>query len=263
MTRILITGGAGYVGSVLTRHLRGRDFDVEVSDPLVKPSTQDMTRHYQYFRIPQMNTYDAVIHLAAHSTVAACEADPAGAIDNNILQTIRLARQMSFQTLIFASSGSVLDCNTVKLYDTTKRTIEQALPYIYPKAHILRFGTVCGVSPAMRGELLLNGMVRDAVRTGAITVRNPHAGRPVLFFPDLCAAVDRILSGDCPPGLYNTASFQTSIGGWADMVAGVTGASIVEEGPCPHYSFKMVPPLTGTEPEKVIKELMEYWRKRK
>lgn len=264
MTRVLITGGHGYIGSLLTRHLRAQDIDVEVSDPTVKNfGTRDMTRHYQHFRCPQLNTYSHIIHLAAHSSVAACEADPSGAIDNNILNTIRLGRQLSEQTLIFASSGSVLDANTTRLYDTTKSTAEQVLPYVHRDTHILRFGTVCGVSPVMREDLILNGMVRDAVRTKVVTVRNPHAWRPVLFFPDLCAAVDDIIAGHADPGVRDLASYQARIGGWADMVAKITGAEIVDDGLTPHYDFKMaVVPKSLTSPEKVINELVGYWRAR-
>src|ERR1700676_658785 len=120
MTRVLITGGAGFVGSYLTRHLRASDFDVEVSDPTVKNTSIDHSRHYQYFRVPNLNIYSAVIHLAAHSSVAACEADPQGAVNNNLLDMIHLARKMDDQIFIFASSGSVLDGNTTKLYDATK-----------------------------------------------------------------------------------------------------------------------------------------------
>jgi UDP-glucose 4-epimerase len=262
--RVLITGGHGFVGSYLTRHLRARDVDVEVSDPTVKNTSIDMSRHYQYFRCPQLAGYQAVIHLAAHSSVAACEADPQGAVNNNLLDMIHLARKMKDdQIFIFASSGSVLDRNTSKLYDATKRAGEQILPYVYPRAHILRFGTVCGVSPVMRHDLILNGMVRDAVKTGTITVRNPHAWRPVLFLPDLCAAVDRILKGEAPPGVYDMASFQSRIGGWADMVAQITKAQIVDEGPTPHYDFRMnIPPHGMTTPEEVIGDLVQYWKKR-
>lgn len=261
--RILITGGHGYVGSYLTKHLRARDFDVEVSDPTVKNTSIDMSRHYQYFRCPQLNGYQAVMHLAAHSSVAACDADPQGAVNNNLLDMIHLARKMDDQIFIFASSGSVLDGNTSKLYDATKRAGEQILPYVYPRAHILRFGTVCGVSPVMREDLILNGMVRDAVRTGVITVRNSHAWRPVLFLPDLCAAVDRILAGQMPSGVHDLASFQARIGGWADMVSQVTGARIEDAGLTEHYEFRMtIPPKGLTTPEAMIKELMEYWRGR-
>lgn len=258
--RILITGGHGYVGSYLTRHLRSHDFDVEVSDPTVKNSAIDMTRHYQYFRVPNLNGYQAIIHLAAHSSVAACESDPQGAVNNNLTDTIHLARKLDDQMFIFASSGSVLDQNTTRLYDATKRSAEQLLPYIYPRSHVLRFGTVCGVSPVMREALILNGMTRDAVRKDVITVRNPHAWRPVLFLPDLCAAVERILAGETQPGVHDLASFQARIGGWADMVSQATGVGIVEEGPTPHYDFKMMTVDNPTPPEKVIGELVKYWR---
>lgn len=263
MTRILITGGAGYIGSVLTRHLRAADHDVDVSDPTVKNTRQDMSRHYQHFRGPALNGYDAIIHLAAHSSVAACEADPEGAIANNLVDLLSMARKLRGPKLIFASTGSILDPAAAQLYDTTKRAAEKALPYIYANTYSFRFGTVCGVSPVMRDDLILNGMTRDAVRTGTVRVRNPGAYRPVLFLTDLCAAMDRVIAEKMPAGVYNLASFQAKVGGWADMVAQATGAKIVDEGPTPHYDFKMmVPPTGATPPDVAIRELVEYWRAR-
>lgn len=259
MSRILITGGAGYIGSVLAAHLIRQEHSVVLCDPMAADVTA--FRYQDIARNGGLDVFDTIIHLAAHSSVGACEDDPCGAIDNNLVDVIDFARKLSGQTFIFASTGSIRDPNTTMLYDTTKRAAEQTLPHIYPATHILRFGTVCGVSPVMREDLILNGMVRDAVRTGVITVRNPGAWRPVLFFADLCQAIDLLVTGGSESGVYDLASFQTKIGGWADMVAKETGARIVDEGLTPHYSFRMpVLPKSFVTPEAAIRELMEFWR---
>lgn len=256
MSRILITGAMGYIGSVLTPHLRALGHDVSVIDPRAEPPTRYQDLIYGTGVHP-----DTIIHLAAHSSVGACVADPFGAACNNLTDLLPWSRTLTTEKFIFASSGSVFDTNTTGLYDATKRAAEQIIPYIYPNTYLLRFGTVCGVSPVMREDLILNGMVRDAVQRGVITVRNPGAWRPVLFFPDLCHAMERLVDSDARPGVYNLASFQARIGGWADMVAGYTGASIEDAGMSDHYDFKMpILPRSLVSVEDVIRGLAGYWR---
>ena len=256
MTRVLLTGGAGYIGCHLAVYLRALGHDIGIVDP-----NAGNPLRYQDTLYGNRPAVDAIIHLAAHSSVSACEKDPYGAVFNNLADIIPWVRSLTTEKLIFASSGSVFDPNTSNLYDITRRAAEAILPILHPNTYVVRFGTVCGVSQAMRKDLLLNGMARDAVRTGVITVRNPGAWRPVLFFPDLCHAMERLIAGDARPGVYNLASFQARIGGWADMVANETGARIKEGEATPHYDFKMpILPRSLTTPQAVIGELMEYWR---
>lgn len=260
VSKILITGGSGYIGSVLHRHLIEAEHAVAIVDPDVGDTLS--VRRYQEVEDWQLQRFDAVIHLAAHSSVAACDADPEGAFANNVAGVVDLISKLRHgQTFIFASTGSLHDINASRVYDRTKRQAETMILCNYPTAHILRLGTVCGVSPAMREDLILNGMTRDAVRKGVIRVTNPHAWRPVLFFPDLLAAVDGVLSGGALVGIHGLASFQARIGSWADMVAKVTGAEIDDVGLSPHYDFRMPLPSSVTTPEAVIGELAEYWRR--
>lgn len=257
VNKILITGGAGYIGSVLAEHLRCAGHYVNTLD-----NARSATYETTYQKFSPVAHDDTIIHLAAHSSVAACEANPAGALGNNLIDLMEFVRRLRpEQTFIFASTGSLYDSNAHRLYDGTKRAAEMAIPLLHPKSYILRFGTVCGVSPTMREDLILNGMVRDAVRKGVITVYNPGAWRPVLFFADLCYTIERLLGGYAEYGTHGIASFQTKIGGWADMVAHQTAATIVDAGIAPHYNFRMdVLPRSLTTPEAVIEELVEYWR---
>ncbi len=232
-----------------------------VIDPLAGGPIRYPARRYQDFLAKWVNDFDTIIHLAALSSVAACYAHPVGALTNNLTDLVAFTRTLKHQALIFASTGSLHDRNTRTLYDLTKQAAELVLPKVHPNTHILRLGTVCGVSPVMREDLILNGMTRDAVRTGTITVRNPGAWRPVLFFPDLCAAVDRILAGE-NPGIHELASFQCRIGGWAEMVARSTGANIVDAEMTPHYDFRMPVLDSVTTPERVIEGLVGYWREK-
>lgn len=254
--RILIIGGAGYIGTALTAYLTQAGYAVDTLD-----IAEGASRRLRYQNFVPVD-YNIIIHLAAHSSVAACAADPVGAIDNNLIDFADFTRRLgSDQTLLFVSTGSIHDRNTSNLYDSTKRSAEAIIPIFHPRSYVMRFGTVCGVSPKMREDLILNGMVRDAVRKNAVTVCNPGAWRPVLFFSDLCYAVERLLESTAPYGAYNLASFQARIGSWADMVARQLGVEIIDAGISPHYDFRMpILPESKTTPEAVINELAEYWR---
>jgi nucleoside-diphosphate-sugar epimerase len=256
---ILITGCYGYVGNYLLKRLPKGVMGVD------NRQFPAIGRYQDWIFFPGEVRH--VIHLAAHSSVAACAADPLGAIDNNLTDAIAFARKMlAGQTLIFASTGSIYSRGSERaVYDLTKELAEMALVSVCSTAgvnlHILRLATVAGVSPTMREDLILNGMTRDAVRTGVVTVRNPGAWRPVLFLSDLAWFVDRILSGEVSPGLHDLASYQARIGSWADIVATATGAKIIEAPDTPTYNFRM-PILEGApgRPDDVIEQLVRHWR---
>src|SRR5438445_737177 len=76
----------------------------------------------------------------------------------------------------------------------------------YPNSYALRFGTVCGPSPNIRPELLLNSLVLSALTTGQIQVANRQVHRPLLGIGDLCRALKTIVTRPVPPGCYNLAS---------------------------------------------------------
>jgi UDP-glucose 4-epimerase len=258
VSRILLTGGSGYIGSALHAHLMRAEHEVAIVDR--RHGDNLSTSRYQDIHPWQLDRFDVVIHLAAHSSVAACEADPDGAWANNAHDLAMFIAKLTTQTFIFASTGSLYSRNGPRMvYDQTKEAAEASVA-VYPNAHILRLATVCGVSPIMREDLILNGMVRDAVKTGVVTVRNSGAWRPVLFLPDLCWFVDRILAGEETPGCHDLASFNARIGSWADIVATATGAVIKEATDTPTYDFRM-PILDGApgQLDRVLAGLKGYW----
>jgi UDP-glucose 4-epimerase len=99
----------------------------------------------------------------------------------------------------------------------------------------LRLGTVCGASPNLRSDLMLNKMYLDATNSGVIRVANPERSRPILAMTDLCRAVHRLVQWpQRVPGIYNVASFNSTIGELAAETARLLNAVV-----------KLLPPSSG------------------
>jgi len=235
LPRVLILGGQGYVGSGLAVHLMASGFGVQSVDIVLRgeqgPAPNRPVR-YQDLTAAELAEYAAVILLAGHSTVSACATEPTAAFENNVSGFVQLVHKLGDQKFIYASSISVYVqtperpgeesdplTEAVAVYDLHKQSIERYARLAYPTAYGLRFGTVCGPSPNLRAELLLNGLVRSAVCRGRVEVANPHAHRPILGIGDLSRAVETILTQSVPPGCYNLASDNVQIGELGERVA--------------------------------------------
>jgi nucleoside-diphosphate-sugar epimerase len=198
-------------------------------------------RDYRELTADELSAYGSVVLLAAHSSVNACEVDPAGAFANNVLGFIGLVHKLRGQRLIFASTSSVYVQTGARpadeadvlpepacAYDSHKRVIEQYVGVTYPNHYALRFGTVCGPSPNVRTDVLLNSLVWSAVKEGRVRVANRLKRRPLLGINDLCRAVEALLTAEAEPGAYNLASVNVVIGEVADYVADRFGVPTVE-----------------------------------
>lgn len=184
---------------------------------------------------------DAVLLLAAHSSIRMCQNDPDGAWVNNVdyFRAV-LGSIKPDQKFIYASSATIYDgvknpaedtdeFHLKHLYDLTKRTIDNLAQLSDKKYYGLRFATVNGWSPNLRVDIMLNKMVYDARTTGRINIKNPQIERPVLGINDCQRAIKHILENDLEPGIYNLASFTASVQEMADYVAKEFGATIVDE----------------------------------
>jgi nucleoside-diphosphate-sugar epimerase len=234
LKQILVTGGSGYIGSRLVPALETLGNSVDVVD-----IGWFSTPAGGAFQEANIDSYDAVIHLAGHSSVGMCESDPDGAWRNNVESFRELvSRLRSDQLLVYASSGSVYGnigrpavesdagLSAVHEYDLTKvvgdviatRAIGQGKQIVG-----LRFGTVNGLSPYTRVDLMLNAMCLSAVKHGVVNVKNLSIARPLLFLDDLVQAVDLIL-GNPVPGIFNLASVDVTVEEAAQAVIERTGA---------------------------------------
>lgn len=232
---VLILGGEGYIGSSLTLHLD-------------KPYLFG-NRQTDYNTLPPatLQQFEYVILLAGHSSVQSCHGPLISPWLNNVGNFKWLIdHTLPSQKIIYASSSSVygnkntgiseehnISLDYINNYDLTKTTLDlYALQQIgYGRQIIgLRFGTVNGGSPVIRRDLMINSMVYSAIQDNQIIVTNKHVRRPILFINDLCRAVQTIIANKFISGLYNLASFNSTVDEISSQVSQQTGAKIVDSG---------------------------------
>ncbi|MBX3178985.1 MAG: aminotransferase class I/II-fold pyridoxal phosphate-dependent enzyme [Candidatus Hydrogenedentes bacterium] len=260
--RVLITGGAGYLGCRLVPRLLEAGWAVRVFDrgcfgfdglraclqnpdlELVEGDIRRLQEHEQL-----LEGVDAIIHLAALVNDPSCDLDPEMAADINVESTLELARraiQAGIRRLVFASTCAVygraafewLDeaspPNPVTAFAQSKLAAERGLLSL-AGAHfepvIVRSGTLFGVSPRMRFDLAINQMVATALRDGRIEVRGGgNQWRSFIHVDDAARAYGAMLSAPAPGGeIFNlgNAALNLPIRALADAVAGlIPGTSV-------------------------------------
>jgi nucleoside-diphosphate-sugar epimerase len=210
---VLITGGGGYVGTVLAPQLVAKGYDVTVYDVLyygceLKPGpglriVEGDIRDTARFR-DACRGVDAVIHLACISN------DPSFELDEELSRTINYdcfepmviaAKEQGVRRFIYASTSSVYGVSDkpevtedhplvpLTLYNRYKGLCEPLL-FKHQSADFvcvtIRPATICGYSPRMRLDLSVNILTNHAINTGKITVFGGEQLRPNLHIQDVC-----------------------------------------------------------------------------
>lgn len=273
---ILVTGGCGHVGSALSNHLvkDGHTvWSIDWQDRGCAGDAQQRKANYRKIARMYVENYDVVIHLAGHSSVKACDADPWGSADNNVSGFIGFLKTLSDlpkpPLLLWASSGSVRS-DVHALYDEQKRALECLVPQLYPRSIGLRFASVCGVSPNTRDDIILNAMVRSAVFDGVINLANPKISKPILGLKDLCAGVSQLfdilsdLRGGRAGFMVNMASFACTPEEAAQAVMEATGAVIRRQPDSSAYDFEMFSDVRARQNiGEIVAELAGHYGKQK
>ena len=250
--RILVTGGCGYVGSVLSRRLLEEGHSVTVYDimwfgnslaghanlTVVEGDVRDTAS------IP-MAGHDAVIHLANVANDPCAEIDSGLSWEVNVLATmglVELAIACGVPQFIYASSGSVygvkdedevtedLSLIPISDYNKTKMISERVLLSYQDQItiQIARPATVCGLSSRMRLDLSVNMLTMQALTRGKITVFGGDQTRPNIHIQDLVGVYLHFLSeGSKLSGIYNAGFENISIMSIAERAVEIAAAEII------------------------------------
>ncbi len=240
--RLLIAGGAGYIGSSLVPSLLERGYKVDVIDLFwfgnhLPEETGIIKKDIFDLNEDELKKYEQVIFLAGLSNDPMAEYSPAKNFIFNAASPAYLAyisKKAGVKRFIYASSCSVYGYTVNELYDEEKPAISN-YPYGISKLQgeravlqmidenfsviALRKGTVNGYSPRMRFDLVINTMFKFAVKEGRIIVNNPAIWRPILSIQDTVTAYIRAIEADYSiSGIFNIASGNYTVGEMGDLV---------------------------------------------
>ena len=240
--KILLAGGAGYIGSALAPVLVEHGYEVDVIDllwfgnqlpssvPVIKKDLFDCTTE-------DFEKYDQIIFLGGLSNDPMAEYSPAkNFIQNGALPAFLAftAKNAGVKRLIYASSCSVYGYTVNQLYDENS-PLTCGYPYGISKLQgesgamqlqddnfsviSLRQGTVSGHSPRMRMDLIVNTMFKTAMTEGKVVVNNPAIWRPLYDLRDAISGFLRAIQADYSiSGSFNVASGNYTVGQVGDMV---------------------------------------------
>jgi nucleoside-diphosphate-sugar epimerase len=222
--RILVVGGAGYIGSMVCRKLLATGHKVRVLDCLMygdfpiqellaNPSFELFVGDCRNIQsvVSAMKGVKSVIHLAAIVGDPACEQDRQTAREVNYAATrmlIEIAKGYGVERFVFASSCSVygasdflMDENSmvgpVSFYGQTKVDSEKALlssgtPDFHPI--VLRLATVFGNGYRPRFDLVVNLLTAKAYQDEVITIFNGQQWRPFIHVQDVVEGILKVLN---------------------------------------------------------------------
>lgn len=219
---ILVTGGAGYIGSVLVPNLLSQGHSVTVIDNFLYKQTslassirdEKLTLIFGDVRDgalmkAHLASADVVIPLAAIVGAPACDSDPFAAQSINKDSILWLLKQLSpNQRIIMPTTNSAYGSgdknnfcdensplNPLSLYARDKVTVEKALMEL-PKATSFRLATVFGISPRMRLDLLVNNFAYRALTDGFVIVFEGHFKRNYIHVLDVVQAFNLALNNE-------------------------------------------------------------------
>jgi nucleoside-diphosphate-sugar epimerase len=242
--RLLIAGGAGYLGSVLIPKLLERGYKVDVVDLFwfgnhLPRQVGVLNKDIFSLTVEDLEPYGEVVFLAGLSNDPMAEYSPSKNYIFNAAAPAYLgyiAKMAKVRRYIYASSCSVYGYTEDELYDET-RQVSSSYPYGISKLQgeqaatqlidddfsviSLRKGTISGYSPRMRLDLIINTMFKTAMQERSITVNNPSIWRPILSIEDAATAYIRAIeANDKISGVFNIASGNHTVGEVADLIRG-------------------------------------------
>ncbi len=221
--RVLVTGGAGYIGSVLSRILVEKGYDVSCLDRFffgkealenVSGDVNLIKDDIRWFDPEILRGVDAVFDLASLSNDPSGELDPQKTLEINYGGRVRVAtlsKKYKVSTYVLASTCSVYGfqegtlneesrLNPLTTYAKANMMAERETLPLADKSFTvtaLRQATVYGLSHRMRFDLAINGMVLGFFKNGKIPImRDGKQWRPFVHVKDTSKAFARVLESD-------------------------------------------------------------------
>jgi nucleoside-diphosphate-sugar epimerase len=223
--KILVTGGAGYVGSGLVPYLLSKGHTVTVFDRfLYGAESLSALRVFQNFNVvrgdvreaaalePVMRGVDAVVHLAGIVGEPACNVAPefTWSVNRDGVRTSwETASRTGVRRFVFLSTCSNYGVSAPNVEVDENAPLNPLSDYARAKVEmeqlmlgsnggsevaVLRLGTICGLAARMRFDLLVSEMARDAALGRKIEIYTPQAWRPFLHVTDAAEAIERVVT---------------------------------------------------------------------
>jgi len=220
VANILVTGGAGYLGSILVPELLGRGFSVTVVDNFMyrQDSLAAVCYHPQFQMVrgdvrsadvmrPLLKKADVIIPLAALVGAPLCDRDPIAATTTNTDAIVWMVGEISASQQVIVpitnSGYGIGEAGTfcteetplrpVSLYGRGKVAVERAVLERHQAAVSLRLATVFGMSPRMRLDLLVNDFTYRACHDRFIVLFESHFKRNFIHVRDVARAFLHVL----------------------------------------------------------------------
>jgi nucleoside-diphosphate-sugar epimerase len=254
--KIFITGGAGYVGTVLSNYLLEKGYEVTIYDlmiygvhfkrnknlQIVKGDIRDKKKIKNFIK-----NHDAVIHLACISNDPSFELNPNLGKEINydsFEPLVEISKDEGIKRFIYASSSSVYGVKK-ELNVTEEMTLEPLTDYSKYKALceeilikystkdfvtlIVRPATVCGYSPRQRLDLVVNILTNLAYHKREITIFGGDQLRPNIHIQDMARAYELFINEDNEKingKIFNIGFENQSVNQLAYQVQKVIGADV-------------------------------------
>jgi nucleoside-diphosphate-sugar epimerase len=293
--KVLITGGAGYVGSVLVPKLVDKGYDVRVLDWMiygkevldsVKDKIDLVEGDLRSKKLLErvVKGVDSVIHLAAISNDPSADMNFGLTMEVNYNATrnlLDLSRKFGIKRFIYASSSSVygikeeenvtenLILKPLTIYSMTKVASEDLVREYNSKDFItvnLRPATVCGYSPRQRLDVIVNIFANDAINKRVLRVDGGEQKRPNIHIEDmadyylaLLQAPEEKIAGET----FNAGYENFSLAEIADITKRVVGDDVTitriptKDNRSYHISSEKIKKILGLEPKHTVEEAIK------
>lgn len=242
--KILVVGGRGFLGSLIC-NLMCQSHEVTSVDTCWFESHLDERVEdipMDAFFLHCLEGYDSVIYVAGVSNDPMADINPCETFSHNVglpFHLAKIAKRDKVKSFIYASSCSVYgwknsvvteeDIPATESYYGTSKLLGERVQYLAAddfNVVIFRMGTLSGVSPRMRFDLLFNTMFASVKQTGKITVNCPDIWRPVLHVKEAAKIYALAAEKNCFSGVFNLASFNCTILEAAQVVQKYLGGEI-------------------------------------